>query len=328
MAAPIIWSGNSAKLLKPILDFFGQAQILSGTVDPTSVATSAPKGSLYLNTSTGLTYRKTDSGSSTNWQTVSDLRNFVTDTFSGNSSTTVFTLTSDPGSANNTFVFVDGVYQQKSTYTVVGTTLTFSAAPPTGTSNIQVNYGGAYIIGIPADGSVTTPKLGDLSVTTPKLADGSVTDAKLNLTMFTKPVSYTPTWTGVGTPVTPTLWWKRDNSEIVIWGTMKAGTVSNNALTFTLPSGLTIDTTKFASSTRYHSFGTAKRILADGTAFLNYSDGIRGGICAVVYNGTNTPQFADNSSSSTYGDVNANTLIASGDSLNIECVRIPITQWA
>lgn len=71
MAAPIIWSGSSAKLLKPILDFFGQAQILSGTVDPTSVATSAPKGSLYLNTSNGNLYRKTDAGSSTNWINVS-----------------------------------------------------------------------------------------------------------------------------------------------------------------------------------------------------------------------------------------------------------------
>lgn len=67
MGAPIIFSGNDAKLLKPNLDFFGNAKILSGSVDPTSVATSAPKGSLYLNTSTGFTYRKTDAGSTTNW---------------------------------------------------------------------------------------------------------------------------------------------------------------------------------------------------------------------------------------------------------------------
>lgn len=67
MGSPIIFSGDSAKLLKPTLDLNANAKILSGSVDPTSVATSAPKGSIYLNTSTGYTYRKTDAGSSTNW---------------------------------------------------------------------------------------------------------------------------------------------------------------------------------------------------------------------------------------------------------------------
>ena len=67
MSAPIIFSGGSAKLLKSTLDFFGQSQILSGTSDPTSVATLAPVGSLYLNSSTGIIYRKNDAGSTTNW---------------------------------------------------------------------------------------------------------------------------------------------------------------------------------------------------------------------------------------------------------------------
>lgn len=67
MGAPIIFSGNDAKTLKSNIDLFGNAKILSGAVDPTSVATSAPKGSIYLNTSTGLTYRKLDAGSTTSW---------------------------------------------------------------------------------------------------------------------------------------------------------------------------------------------------------------------------------------------------------------------
>ena len=50
--------------------------------------------------------------------------------FVGNGSTTAFTLGSDPGVENNTQVYIDGVYQQKNGYTVSGTTLTFSAAPP------------------------------------------------------------------------------------------------------------------------------------------------------------------------------------------------------
>ncbi len=67
MGSPILFAGNTAKLLKSTLDFNGQAQILSGTTDPSSVATSAPIGSIYLNSSNANLYRKTDSGSSTNW---------------------------------------------------------------------------------------------------------------------------------------------------------------------------------------------------------------------------------------------------------------------
>ena len=57
--------------------------------------------------------------------------------FSGNGSTAIFSLTYNPGVENNTQVFVNGVYQQKNTYGVSGTTLTFSQAPPL-TSTIEV----------------------------------------------------------------------------------------------------------------------------------------------------------------------------------------------
>ncbi len=66
-SAAVIFSGSDVKALKSNLDLNGQAKILSGTVDPTSSATSAPVGSIYLNTSNGNSYRKLDSGSSTNW---------------------------------------------------------------------------------------------------------------------------------------------------------------------------------------------------------------------------------------------------------------------
>jgi hypothetical protein len=48
-------------------------------------------------------------------------------------------------------VAVSGVLQDPSTYSVSGTTLTFSVAPPTGTGNISVRY-----LGIPATGVTTT----------------------------------------------------------------------------------------------------------------------------------------------------------------------------
>ena len=58
--------------------------------------------------------------------------------FSGNGSTTAFTLNAAPASENNTQVYIGGVYQQKDQYSVSGTTLTFSTAPTTGTNNIEV----------------------------------------------------------------------------------------------------------------------------------------------------------------------------------------------
>ena len=50
--------------------------------------------------------------------------------FTGDGTTVAFTLGTAPGVENNTQVYIDGVYQQKNTYTVSDTTLTFSAAPP------------------------------------------------------------------------------------------------------------------------------------------------------------------------------------------------------
>ena len=114
------------------------------------------------------------------------------DNFSGDNSTVAFTLTSDPSTENNTAVYIDGVYQQKNTYSVSGTTLTFSAAPPTGTTNIEVAYATPLAIGTPSDGTVTTAKMVDGAVTTVKIADGSVTAAKMAAAAAVGNLGYTP----------------------------------------------------------------------------------------------------------------------------------------
>jgi hypothetical protein len=59
--------------------------------------------------------------------------------FTGNGSTVAFTLASAPASENATNVYINGVYQQKNTYSLAGAVLTFSQAPPV-TSSIEVNY--------------------------------------------------------------------------------------------------------------------------------------------------------------------------------------------
>jgi hypothetical protein len=76
---------------------------------------------------------------------------FLTDTFSGNGSTVAFTMSVAPATTSSILVAITGVVQDPATYSVVGTTLTFSAAPPSGTGNISVRY-----LGIPASGVTTT----------------------------------------------------------------------------------------------------------------------------------------------------------------------------
>jgi len=79
--------------------------------------------------------------------------------FSGTGSQTVFTLASDPGALGNSAqVYIGGVYQQRSTYTIAGTTLTFSAAPVAGTGNIEfVNFLTSNIGATSADLVTYTP---------------------------------------------------------------------------------------------------------------------------------------------------------------------------
>ena len=81
--------------------------------------------------------------------------------FSGTGSQTVFTLSTDPGAAGNSAqVFIGGVYQQRNTYTINGTTLTFSQAPVAGTNNIEfVNF----LIGSGANGVGIVTLTGDVT---------------------------------------------------------------------------------------------------------------------------------------------------------------------
>jgi len=95
---------------------------------------------------------------------------FKLNQFSGNGSTTAFTLSAAPASENDTSVYINGVYQSKSNYSISGTTLTFSTAPPNGTS-VEVMAANSVIV------SVSTPD--DNTVTTAKIANGAVTAAKL-----------------------------------------------------------------------------------------------------------------------------------------------------
>ena len=77
--------------------------------------------------------------------------------FSGDASTTAFTLDVRANSALDIEVFVENVRQDpNSAYTVDGTNLTFTAAPPSGTNNIYVVHQAPTVASVsPTAGSVT-----------------------------------------------------------------------------------------------------------------------------------------------------------------------------
>ena len=63
-------------------------------------------------------------------QIATNLKSFTTDAFTGDGSTTAFTLSETPAVANSVMVFVDGILQKStSNYSISGSTLTFTSAP-------------------------------------------------------------------------------------------------------------------------------------------------------------------------------------------------------
>ena len=77
--------------------------------------------------------------------------------FSGDGSTTAFTLDIAPSSVFDIEVFVENVRQDpNSAYGISGTTLTFTGAPPSGTNNIYVVHQAKAVgtIDVPANGVV------------------------------------------------------------------------------------------------------------------------------------------------------------------------------
>ena len=98
------------------------------------------------------------------------------DFFSGNASTTTFTLSRPVASTYQMIVVVANVAQNPgSAYTVSGNTITFASAPPTGTNNIWVEYTSLITQVIqPGQGTVGATQLVDGSITTAKLASSFI----------------------------------------------------------------------------------------------------------------------------------------------------------
>ena len=101
---------------------------------------------------------------------------FAIDSFNGDNSTVNFTLREAPVTTSSILVFVGGIRQHTDTYSLSGTTITFSEAPPTGTNNIQVLFLGLGASPhIPSDFSVSTIKIQTNAITGDKIAVGQIT---------------------------------------------------------------------------------------------------------------------------------------------------------
>jgi hypothetical protein len=135
-------------------------------------------------------------------QLADNLRNFTVDTFTGDGTTTTFTLSDTPSSANSLLVMVDGIVQTRTTnYTLSGAVVTFTDPPDSSAAITIIHLGFSTIsrTGL-VDGSVTTAKIADNAITSAKLgfdvivaediaanaitvaeiANGAVTPAKLS----------------------------------------------------------------------------------------------------------------------------------------------------
>jgi hypothetical protein len=106
--------------------------------------------------------------------------NLSVDVFTGNASTTVFTLTYSVGSSNSIGVYLDGVRQLAGTdFTASGTVLTFTTAPANGVG-IDVYFLGLELsIPTPGDDTVTGAKIVDNAINSEHYTDGSIDTAHI-----------------------------------------------------------------------------------------------------------------------------------------------------
>jgi len=107
-------------------------------------AAAGTDSAVNLTQGSGITLTQTSATEITIAATASGT-SIVKDQFTGNNSTTAFTLSVTPTAANNLNIFISGVYQNSkdsggtANYTVAGTTLTLAPAPPrTAANGIEV----------------------------------------------------------------------------------------------------------------------------------------------------------------------------------------------
>ena len=122
----------------------GDTYTLGATTDGSNVdlnldAAAGSDSTVQLTAGTGMTITQSG-GNNVTFASAAGVT-ITKNEFTGNNSTTAFTLSTTPSGADNLNIFISGVYQNSkdtsgtANYTVAGTTLTFATAPPTTATN-------------------------------------------------------------------------------------------------------------------------------------------------------------------------------------------------
>ena len=217
-------------------------------------------------------------------------------TFSGNASTTAFTLPVPVVSAGQIIVSVANVIQNpNSAYSVSGSTLTFTSAPPNGTNNIWVEYTSLQTNTIaPSPGTVTTSSFASTT------GSGAVV-------LQTSPTISSPTMSGA--VVTSMA------SSVITSGTAQA-TTSGTSFTFSsIPSWVKRITVMFNG------------VSASGTSGWKIQIGPSGGVATTGYAGSGGYQSSAVNTVTQTSGIFFNTLTTNTFSGSVQITNVSGNTW-
>jgi len=168
------------QLSDDINDFNARYRV--GSTNPTS---NNDSGDMFFNTSTGkmLVYN----GTNTAWEEVQSIGNFFISTFSESfdNSRTQFTVANAPTNAQQLIISINGVVQKPNSgtgqpsegFTLSGSTVTFSAAIPSGSDYFVIVLGSTVNIGTPSNNTVGASQLQNGQITNTHIASNAAIDA-------------------------------------------------------------------------------------------------------------------------------------------------------
>lgn len=134
--------------------------------------------------------------------------------------------------------------------------------------------------------------------------------------------AYTPTFNGLGTPTNVSFFWKRVGDTLSIKGRFTTGTTTGVTTLFSLPPGLSLDSSK--TSATLEAYGDYIRQVATASTRK------RGKIIAYITDPNNLYMTVDDYTTavSPGSGVAGNALFASGEVISVQIDNIPIQGWS
>jgi len=147
--------------------------------------------------------------------------------------------------------------------------------------------------------------------------------SSIKLNSITNWTSYTPTFVAVGVTSNVEVFWRRVGDSIDVRGRAVAGTLSSSSLTITIPSGLTIDTTKLPA---YKSILLGDFVRASTTS--NAIAGTTAGPFCISYNATDKVYVSNNTNQNdiVFTDAGATLILGSTNGFTFR-FNVPVTQY-